>query len=249
MDKNFDENKAIDMASRMGEKATQNDIEIVAENLDSMKRGPLERIWDKVLELWEAFNSPNTPSALKVLIIGALIYMVSPIDLVPDAIPLFGLLDDVAVITYAFTVLLRHPECRAIRVYPEKGDIICKNSVYGLYQHYGIYIGDGRVIHFSGPKGQEINPFEADILETSLTQFLKGEKLYIVRERKDSKLRSFSPDEIVSRAKSQLGRQKGQYDLVFNNCEHFAYWCRFGIKKSQQVEDVAAYLVSFIGKR
>ena len=249
MDSNFDRNKAIDMAERMGRSATQNDIQIVAENLESMKKGPLDRVWDTVTELWEVFNSPNTPSSLKVLIIGALIYMVFPIDLVPDAIPILGLLDDVAVITYAFTLLLRHPECRAIHVYPEKGDIICKNSAHGLYQHYGIYIGEKRVIHFAGPKGQEINPFEADILETDLSSFLKGEKLYIVRERKDSSLRSFSPDEIVSRARSMLGRQKGQYDLIFNNCEHFAYWCRFGIKKSQQVEDAASCLVSFIGKR
>ncbi len=248
MEKNFDEEKAIEMAKKMGENATPNDVQIVAENIDSMKKGPLEKVWDKVTELWNAFRSPNTPTSLKLFIIGALIYMVSPIDIVPDSIPFFGLLDDVAVITYAFTVIMRNPECRAMREYPRRGDIICKNSAYGLYQHYGVYIGDGEVIHFAGEKGQEIDPELADIRKTTIKEFLNGETLYIVRERKDSSLVPFSEDEIVKRALSRVGRQKGKYDLVFNNCEHFAYWCRFGIKKSQQVEDVATSLAIFLAR-
>ena len=35
-----------------------------------------------------------------LLVVGALIYVVSPIDLIPDAIPGVGLLDDVAVVTW-----------------------------------------------------------------------------------------------------------------------------------------------------
>lgn len=87
---------------------------------------------------------------------------------------------------------------------------------------------------------------EADINETSLKDFLRGEKLYIMREKSDSKLIPFPDDEVVRRARTEIGKHRGKYDLVFNNCEHFAYYCRFGIKKSQQVEDVATSLIALL---
>ena len=37
----------------------------------------------------------------KAIIIGALGYLISPIDVVPDAIPIAGLADDLAVLLYA----------------------------------------------------------------------------------------------------------------------------------------------------
>ena len=41
-----------------------------------------------------------------------------------------------------------------------------------------------------------------------------------------------SRDEIVTRAKSKLGEDK--YNVVFNNCEHFAHWCCTGTSWSNQ---------------
>ena len=72
-----------------------------------MNKGPLAKIWDKVTQLWEAFKSPDTPASLKAIIIGGLIYMVSPIDLIPDVIPVAGLLDDAGVIGLVFSQFLR----------------------------------------------------------------------------------------------------------------------------------------------
>ena len=46
----------------------------------------------------------------------------------------------------------------------------------------------------------------------------------------------YSPKETVERAKSRLGEDK--YNLAFNNCEHFALWCKTGLKESSQIEDV-----------
>ena len=40
-------------------------------------------------------------------------------------------------------------------------------------------------------------------------------------------------EETVRRAKSQLGMS--QYSLMFNNCEHFAIWCKTGLKESSQM--------------
>ncbi len=46
----------------------------------------------------------------------------------------------------------------------------------------------------------------------------------------------YSPEETVQRARSRLG-QTG-YDLVKNNCEHFAIWCKTGIHESHQVNEL-----------
>jgi hypothetical protein len=41
------------------------------------------------------------------------------------------------------------------------------------------------------------------------------------------------PDVIIERAMSRLG--DGDYNLVFNNCQHFARWCVTGERLSEQV--------------
>ena len=50
---------------------------------------------------------PNTPLAGKAIAIAiaALVYLLSPVDAIPDPIPLVGLTDDVGVLTLAFAKL------------------------------------------------------------------------------------------------------------------------------------------------
>jgi hypothetical protein len=45
-------------------------------------------------------------------------------------------------------------------------------------------------------------------------------------------------DVVIQRAKSRLGETK--YDLFFNNCEHFATWCKTGLHDSEQVRNAGA---------
>lgn len=59
----------------------------------------------KALQLYYALQSPNTPVWAKTTIIGALGYFISPIDLIPDIVPVVGYTDDLGVLTAAlFTV-------------------------------------------------------------------------------------------------------------------------------------------------
>ncbi|MHC6202035.1 lecithin retinol acyltransferase family protein [Breznakiellaceae bacterium SP9] len=113
---------------------------------------------------------------------------------------------------------------------PKQGDIICVSR--GLYKHYGIYSDDTSVIHFTPKSGFELNPKNADIQETTLADFLKGGTGEVDTASKPI----YSPSETVQRAYSCLGKKKGEYNLIFNNCEHFARWCRSGVQKSHQVE-------------
>lgn len=52
----------------------------------------------KVLQLYYVLQKDDVATSQKALIMGALAYLVSPIDVVPDCIPVVGWLDDVAAI-------------------------------------------------------------------------------------------------------------------------------------------------------
>lgn len=52
------------------------------------------------LILYYTLQSDKVSKADKAIIIGALGYMISPIDVIPDAIPIAGLTDDFAVLLY-----------------------------------------------------------------------------------------------------------------------------------------------------
>jgi hypothetical protein len=108
------------------------------------------------------------------------------------------------------------------------------NYFIGLstYQHYGVYIGDNKVIHFAPYEGEEISPENGIIHETSLEKFLNGRELQIAQDI-DSK---YSEGEIINRANSRIG-EKG-YDLLTNNCEHFARWCVTGENVSYQIDNL-----------
>ena len=83
--------------------------------------------------------------------------------------------------------------------------LIADNYFIGLntYQHYGVYIGDGKVIHFAPTEGQEISFENGIIHETTLERFLDGRALQIDKNIK----RAFSEQEIINRARSRLGEK------------------------------------------
>ncbi len=95
-----------------------------------------------------------------------------------------------------------------------------------MYSHHGIFIGEDEVVHYSG---EVKNRDCAQVCKVSLEAFLQGGIPSVVEHRNTL----FSPDEIVTRALSRVGEAK--YDLVFENCEHFATWCTVGKKQSKQV--------------
>jgi len=123
----------------------------------------------------------------------------------------------------------------------QPGDILYVHR--GVYKHYGVYAGDGRVIHFAPLSGAEINAENATIHETNLGNFLKGGVLRVDRKSRAQ----FPRQEVVERARSQIGSKR--YDLVFNNCEHFARWCITGVHESDQVSsaiDLAVEGVNYV---
>ena len=61
-----------------------------------------------VRRLWIALRHPAAPNWLKLGAALIVLYVLSPIDLVPDVIPFFGVVDDLVVVPLAIRWLLRH---------------------------------------------------------------------------------------------------------------------------------------------
>ncbi len=101
------------------------------------------------------------------------------------------------------------------------GDVV--GVTRGFYEHYGVYIGDGKMIHYYGESdtGQD-----NVITETGFYEFLKGSSTYFIVDVDSLGLNCLDSVEVIKRAKENIGNKN--YNLVFNNCEHFAFWCKTG---------------------
>ena len=71
----------------------------------------------------------------------------------------------------------------------------------------------------------------------TLQDFLKNATYLEVRTfQEEELLKKRSPSDVVNYAFMQLGR--GGYNIISNNCEHFANECLFGTKESEQVNEI-----------
>lgn len=111
---------------------------------------------------------------------------------------------------------------------PRRGDHLFVSR--GLYTHHGIYIGDQRVVHYSGELLQKRN---AAVREDSLASFAHGGDVQVIKYA-----RRLSRESACERALSRVGER--DYQLLHNNCEHFARWCVTGEQSSEQTKDVAS---------
>lgn len=59
-------------------------------------------------QLWSALRHPAAPLWLKLGTALIVLYVVSPVDLIPDVIPFFGQLDDLVLVPLAIRWLLKY---------------------------------------------------------------------------------------------------------------------------------------------
>jgi hypothetical protein len=117
------------------------------------------------------------------------------------------------------------------------GDIIYADR--GNYRHFGIYVGNGCAVHYTH-KGS-VTGLRTQIKETPLGVFARGNDVCVWRISRTDGLSCYSREETVRRARSMVGVKN--YNLLFNNCEHFAFWCKTGVSRSGQVESIFADVV------
>lgn len=85
--KHFDKNVALKLLVKL-RKSTRNKPKLIA--------GTTGAIVTALGSLISALENPTTPNHLKALIIGAIGYIIFPLDLIPDITPLVGYTDDLA---------------------------------------------------------------------------------------------------------------------------------------------------------
>ena len=146
----------------------------------------------------------------------------------------------------------------------EAGDVIGVSR--GIYKHYGVFTDRGTVVHYTS----DDSDLQGTIQETPISRFLRNSKRYSVLVfpptygkptevatpsysalpemgqilrglRKSSKYRLYSPEETISRARSRIGENR--YNLLTNNCEHFAIWCKTGLSESHQVNELLDIMI------
>ena len=65
------------------------------------------RLATYLIALWKLFKHRDTPRPVKWIALGVLAYALSPIDLIPDFIPVLGQLDDLILVPLGIAIVVR----------------------------------------------------------------------------------------------------------------------------------------------
>ncbi|KAM3623656.1 uncharacterized protein V6R79_013861 [Siganus canaliculatus] len=133
-----------------------------------------------------------------------------------------------------------------------------------IFTHFGIYLGDGRVAHLipdilpaltSDQKliGSVITNKRlilgcvykcATVRVDTLEDFAYGSKILVNRVDKTMKNEALPNEDVAKRAEKLIGSVP--YSLLWNNCEHFVTFCRYGSAVSRQTEQFCEHVKSLI---
>lgn len=110
-----------------------------------------------------------------------------------------------------------------------------------LYDHHGIFVGHTEgVIHFNKESGGKLKLID-------LREFYNDTKRPLKRVCYKSG-QCLEPFKVVENAKRLLDNQTEweQFSLIFNNCEHFATYCKCGKATSKQTEAIQNALNAYV---
>lgn len=102
-----------------------------------------------------------------------------------------------------------------------------------LVNHFGIYIGDGLVLHNTPNMGCNI---------ISLCDYADGKIVYVKRTIKQNEYLNIK---LFNNRIKELLTKKEKYKLLSNNCESVVNYLISGVKESKQIKSVAVGLALF----
>ncbi|KAM9335845.1 lecithin retinol acyltransferase [Symphorus nematophorus] len=133
-----------------------------------------------------------------------------------------------------------------------------------LFTHFGIYLGDGRVAHLipdilpvltaDSRQIQEmvtntrlvlgVLSKQASIRVDSVEDFAYGAGILLNAMDRAVRRSPLTGEEVARRAERLVGTVS--YSLLWNNCEHFVTYCRYGTAQSLQTDKFCEWLKSLI---
>ncbi|KAH7730938.1 NC domain containing protein [Aphelenchoides avenae] len=141
----------------------------------------------------------------------------------------------------------------------ELGDLVEFSRVLrraAPYIHWGVYIGVVDGVQCLAHLSTETSDLGLDTKNELATKIVSGctaqvrsdpffqvagECLCRINNTLDARERPFPPSIITERAIQKLGQ--GGYNVLFNNCEHFAKWCRYGARESEQATYIQTAII------
>jgi hypothetical protein len=116
---------------------------------------------------------------------------------------------------------------------PLGAHIRVRRWVPGPYWHHGVYVGDGWVVHLTGGAVRKLLGIETPrVRKTALDEFCDGGEWKYVNHKNPC-----TPEKAVRRAEDSVGYE--HYNLLKDNCEHFATWCVTNDARSRQAFGLA----------
>ncbi|XP_034020031.1 lecithin retinol acyltransferase-like [Thalassophryne amazonica] len=133
-----------------------------------------------------------------------------------------------------------------------------------LFTHFGIYLGDGRVAHLipdilpaltaDARRVQQMVTNtrllfgvlckRASVRVDSVEDFAYGAGILLNALDRSVRRRPLPAEEVARRAERLLGAVP--YSLLWNNCEHYVTFCRYGSARSLQTDQFCEWLKSLI---
>lgn len=127
-DDKFTEEQLDEELNRYGDRVSGESIDNAEKNAEKFKTDKrISHLWEKIQMMFIIARNPKSYGYKVALGLGAaLIYLVSPLDLIPDPTPVIGLMDDIAAITTAVTtasseikrIISSNPDL--LKIFPEK---------------------------------------------------------------------------------------------------------------------------------
>jgi uncharacterized membrane protein YkvA (DUF1232 family) len=110
----INDEQAAEQAKKYSKKVSEDDVADMVDKEEKMKGyfrkvEPLKKYWDDVCDLFSLLKDrvtgvyTETPWSTIADLTGALLYVLTPLDLIPDLIPLAGFVDDAAVFAFVLT--------------------------------------------------------------------------------------------------------------------------------------------------
>ncbi len=125
-DEKIDQAKAAEEMWKFADKVGENDVNDILNKEEKMKGffqhvDALKKYWDDACTVFSLLKDrytgayKETPWRTIAALVGALLYVLTPLDLIPDFIPLLGFADDAVV--FGFALNFAKPELEAYRAW------------------------------------------------------------------------------------------------------------------------------------